>query len=192
MAASFTHANVFFSFFFFLSIPAVFLMIFLPSYCTASFTVQNAELINKACSYTSYDDLCRSSLNARPESRTAGPTELMLLAFDIAVAYGRGNERDLGDLATKVPDPTVRRMMVYCRDLYKDSNEKALDAKGLAFVKSFQEALRQISRAITGVQQCGDGLRRLGRRSPFPVARNEKQLGLLNIANVLFTIYDEL
>ncbi|KAG9441151.1 hypothetical protein H6P81_017005 [Aristolochia fimbriata] len=190
MAASFTHANVFYSFFFFLSIPAVFLMIFLPSYCTASFTVQNAELINKACSYTSsYADLCLSSLNARPESRTAGPTELMLLAFDIAVAYGRGNERYFGDLATKVPDPTVRRMMVYCRDLYKDSNEKALDAKGLAFVKSFQEALRQISWAITGVQQCG---RELGRRSPFPVARNEKQLGLLNIANVLFTIYDEL
>ncbi|KAG9441657.1 hypothetical protein H6P81_017511 [Aristolochia fimbriata] len=83
------------------------------SSCNASFTVQDAELINKVCSYASgYTDLCRSTLTARPESRAADLTKLMTLSVDNAVAYGRGNHDELGNLATKVPDPTVRRMMV--------------------------------------------------------------------------------
>ncbi|KAG9444250.1 hypothetical protein H6P81_015590 [Aristolochia fimbriata] len=156
----------------------------------ASFTVQDVELINKVCSYASgYTDLCRSTLTARPESRAADLTKLMTLSVDNAVAYGRGNHNEVGNLATKVPDTTVRRMMVYCRDLYKESNEDALDAMGVANLGSLADALRRISEAITGVQQCGAGLEKLGRlRSPFAVATNEKQLGLLNIASVLITL----
>ncbi|KAG9450761.1 hypothetical protein H6P81_010726 [Aristolochia fimbriata] len=167
-----THVVVvfFFFFFFFFSIAG----------STGSISLHDAQLIQTVCSYTSeYKDLCVSSLSARAESRTANITGLMIIALDIAFKNGMNNFLDLVDFA---------KVMADCRDRYDKTTDAILDAGQYSEAKNLREAIFSISTAMTYVQQCGDDLRKLKGSSPsFSIETNEKQLALLNIAEVIMT-----
>ncbi|KAJ6851664.1 putative invertase inhibitor [Iris pallida] len=168
------------------SVPSLFILFFLSTTLfSSSAAVASVEETCKGITSVRPDvgyDFCVSSLESDPDSVSADPDGLAVVAIRLSIANAtavaakieslmRGGEEDQSD-------PSLRECLGVCAEVYSDAVDHLNQALASIRARSYGDAVTFLSAALDAADNCEDAFGDLG-WGTSPVAAEDRDYGRL-------------
>ncbi|XP_050215478.1 putative invertase inhibitor [Mercurialis annua] len=152
--------------------------------CSARFHATQ-DLISTACSHTLYYEICISSLNSDPRTKTADLQELANVALNLTISYGQETLAHITDLkSTARGNDTVSSCLGDCMEVFSDAVEELNEAIDALRIKSLENVKTFVSAAMTDSDTCDEGFKEIGFVSPV----SDKTLYFSKLCSIFLAI----